>query len=433
MRIKSITSIIYCSLLSTFCQAQTISGVVLDSLSKSSLPFANVFINNTAYGTITDNSGKFRLSNLTPGTYELVISFVGYKSFSGFLNLTPGIGELNLGTIQLTPSVEELGTIEVNGDRDKDWEKKFKKFTDVFLGKSKNSKLCVIENPWVLDFYEDNDQSGFFAKVSAPISVINKALGYRIHYHLKSFWYNDGEYRINGNVRFEEMNAETKDQTLVWRMNRIVTYKNSFNHLFKSILDQKTQQEGYKFYEIHKNSFSDEIEIEKIKKPDSIKIIESNEHKGEFRVFLKGTIQIEQRDKKALRVSRIHLTTNYASVNRNGFVLNSEALSVEGAYSDDRIPELLPINYDINSSIANEKIDTDSFLKFQEKLYLHTDKPHYYPGETIWFKGYIKYGNPLWRDSLSRVVYVELINPLSEIETTKTIEIDSGYLYNDLK
>jgi TonB-dependent Receptor Plug Domain len=46
----------------------------------------------------------------------------------------------------------------------------------------------------------------------------------------------------------------------------------------------------------------------------------------------------------------------------------------------------------------------------QEKLYLHFDKPYYMAGETMWFKGYLFDGSSHIIDSVSRVVYVDLVN-----------------------
>ncbi len=53
----------------------------------------------------------------------------------------------------------------------------------------------------------------------------------------------------------------------------------------------------------------------------------------------------------------------------------------------------------------------------QEKLYLHFDKSYYVAGETMWFKGYLFDGISHAVDSVSRVVYVDLINE----STGKTI------------
>ena len=48
----------------------------------------------------------------------------------------------------------------------------------------------------------------------------------------------------------------------------------------------------------------------------------------------------------------------------------------------------------------------------QEKIYVHTDKPYYISGEKIWFRAYIADAKSHEPVSVSRYVYVKLINPL---------------------
>jgi TonB-dependent SusC/RagA subfamily outer membrane receptor len=47
----------------------------------------------------------------------------------------------------------------------------------------------------------------------------------------------------------------------------------------------------------------------------------------------------------------------------------------------------------------------------QEKVYLHFDKPYYMSGETMWFKGYLFNAVSHSIDSVSRVLYVDLVDP----------------------
>jgi hypothetical protein len=51
----------------------------------------------------------------------------------------------------------------------------------------------------------------------------------------------------------------------------------------------------------------------------------------------------------------------------------------------------------------------------QEKVYLHTDRPYYLAGETIWFKAYLTAGSFHQLSPLSKTIYVELINERKEI------------------
>lgn len=56
----------------------------------------------------------------------------------------------------------------------------------------------------------------------------------------------------------------------------------------------------------------------------------------------------------------------------------------------------------------------------QERVYLHFDNTSYYKGEHIWFKAYIADGATLKPSALSRILYVELVNPIGyPVETLK--------------
>ena len=60
---------------------QNIRGVIIDKLSQTTLPGATVQILSKTEnkGTGTDEKGKYILANVSPGRYELKISYVGYK------------------------------------------------------------------------------------------------------------------------------------------------------------------------------------------------------------------------------------------------------------------------------------------------------------------------------------------------------------------
>jgi TonB-dependent Receptor Plug Domain len=131
----------------------------------------------------------------------------------------------------------------------------------------------------------------------------------------------------------------------------------------------------------------------------------------------------------AYPVSWIKADRNYVLVNKHGYELNPADVVISGEMSTDRVARMLPIDYKPN--LIPKISEEVSLSHFQENIYVHTDKPYYYPGEAIWFKGYINYATPLWRDSLSRTVYVELINPNDKLIKSKILKIDSGFFHND--
>jgi TonB family protein len=51
-----------------------------------------------------------------------------------------------------------------------------------------------------------------------------------------------------------------------------------------------------------------------------------------------------------------------------------------------------------------------------DRVYLHTDKPFYKPGETIWFGAYLRNADDLKPSRFSQVLHVELLNPKGGVE-----------------
>lgn len=72
----------------TFAQTM-VSGVVKESEENTPLPSANVFLEGTQTGTITNLNGEFRLP-LNPGTYNIVASYMGYESQTQEVTVTAG-------------------------------------------------------------------------------------------------------------------------------------------------------------------------------------------------------------------------------------------------------------------------------------------------------------------------------------------------------
>ena len=61
-------------------QSISVSGRVVDSLTAEPLMNVNVYVEENGYGSVSDNEGKFRLSNLQAGDIELCFSYVGYRT-----------------------------------------------------------------------------------------------------------------------------------------------------------------------------------------------------------------------------------------------------------------------------------------------------------------------------------------------------------------
>ncbi|MFM7857328.1 MAG: carboxypeptidase-like regulatory domain-containing protein, partial [Flammeovirgaceae bacterium] len=127
----------------------TLEGRVLDEKTGEPIPFANVFLDNTTLGTVSEQNGNFIIRNVFyPAHYEIVVSFVGYKTYRAKVPIQPDKNKL--GIIRLTPDETALSEIEVKAKRDATWERSFRKFKRFFLGNNSAAQMCKILNPWVV-------------------------------------------------------------------------------------------------------------------------------------------------------------------------------------------------------------------------------------------------------------------------------------------
>ena len=80
---KQITRSIFIILISTgLLKAQepfTIKGTVFNT-KKEIIEGATVFIDGSEKGTATNTKGEFKFTNIKPGTYQVIVSMVGYSS-----------------------------------------------------------------------------------------------------------------------------------------------------------------------------------------------------------------------------------------------------------------------------------------------------------------------------------------------------------------
>jgi len=62
-----------------FPQKITCSGKVFDLNTKETISYANVYLKNKSEGTHTEEDGSFSIK-LNPGSYELIVSYIGYRT-----------------------------------------------------------------------------------------------------------------------------------------------------------------------------------------------------------------------------------------------------------------------------------------------------------------------------------------------------------------
>src|SRR6185503_6119732 len=98
-----------------------ISGTLIDSVSKQPLDYASVGLYHVGgkvplTGAITDSKGNFKIDNVNPGTYNLVITFIGYPTKTvGPFTTTAKKPDNNVGSIIVSPGAKSLGEVKVTG------------------------------------------------------------------------------------------------------------------------------------------------------------------------------------------------------------------------------------------------------------------------------------------------------------------------------
>jgi hypothetical protein len=241
--------IFYFMLLPFTCLGQTnITGRVINKTDKMPISHASVFLNNATIGAQTDNKGNFTLGNVKSGSYELVVSIVGYNAYHK--NITVNDSPVTLPKIELTAKTISLQQVTIKPVDDPYRSKYLDQFETEFLGKSQLADECKIINPEMLDFIFDENTNKLTASSVDFLIIDNKALGYRLKYLLTDFVNERKDSRslkthYEGSVLFEEMKG-TDDQKKQWQQKRREVYDNSSMHFFRATIANRVQEEGFK-------------------------------------------------------------------------------------------------------------------------------------------------------------------------------------------
>ena len=98
--------------------AQTLgvlSGQVVDAQTGVGLEGATVLLENTALGASTDASGYFTIKNIPPKTYNVIVSFLGFETYTQFNVIIKSVGTAPQ-QIALTPQEDTLEEVVVQSN-----------------------------------------------------------------------------------------------------------------------------------------------------------------------------------------------------------------------------------------------------------------------------------------------------------------------------
>jgi outer membrane receptor protein involved in Fe transport len=118
----ALSIILIISALYSFGQSKAkLQGTVVNAATKEPIDYASVSLvdphsGKPVNGAVTDAKGNFSLTGIAPGTYQLLVEFIGFNPTTQ-KNVVVGSGTIKLGTLSLSPSSASLQAVTVTGSR----------------------------------------------------------------------------------------------------------------------------------------------------------------------------------------------------------------------------------------------------------------------------------------------------------------------------
>ena len=361
---KKITSFVFILFVSaaTFAQSPSfkITGKIIDANTKLPMQGASVFAQNTTMGTATSIDGAFTLW-LPNGGYDLAITFAGYETSTR--RITTADATDNNIVIEMRLQVKSMEEVAIKTSNEvKDGLAKYGDFfMENFIGKTTNSKQCVIKNKEALKFYFSKKRNRLKVMAAEPLQIENTALGYTIKYTLDSFThdYNTTTSAFTGYPLFEEMQPADANQANTWKTNRAVAYKGSILHFMRSTYNKQLKEEGFEIQFIVKHNDVDTA-IKGLNfygalnydKNDSTQVVEINPNQTEVAILYKNELpekaytDLNDDASKKFELSFVTFPVAQAiGIEQNGYYYDQNDITFTGYWSWEKVADMLPYDF----------------------------------------------------------------------------------------
>jgi len=389
----SICFLLYFLSSSIFAQTGRLGGTIVSSATASPLPEIHVFIPNTTFQAFSDENGNFQLTNLPEGTWELQVRGPGWEKFSQEIEVKAG-SALRL-SIRLNKqdnfgyTVSDLSKSKIT--------KLAKSLKEAFVGRGLAGEQIQFLNPEKLAFEEQQDKS-YRVHAAEPLFFSNQETGYLISVYFDPFNLQTSTPQSSTFVYFELPKEERLEEGR--RVARLKRYLSSPTHYIAQLMEGKTTD--FSTPANPEVAFTSQPGVYQLSFTKPLKVSLADGSQG----------SLDYKGEKLL----VHL---------NGSPVASNQLVLGGAFLNQNPIFGVPANFNADrmTKLANlEKTD----LVMQERIYLHTDRKHYWPAENIYFKAYLSYGSPLMAEELSKVLHLELLDETGYVWIHQVVEIQDG-------
>jgi len=318
--------------------AAIIAGRVEDGRTHCPLENSIVFLARTTIGTSSAPDGRFMLQAAVTGSFDLVVSLVGYDTRVFHLQLDGG--DSVAMTVQLDPRLIEQDQVVVPGERKTAWERDLAAFQKAFIGAGECSEGCRLLNPWVIEFTRRGDT--LYASSDSLLWMENDVLGYLMCGIICRFEWDVtadlGQWSVH--MLFKELTPESPDERVEWESHRRHLYHGSLMHFLRACINRRVEQEGFELRSGERLQYNERW---RVIAGDSVHLVPHA-----------GTRSLEWRFPRWLRVDALAYGWNhafvrvqgpYALVDSSGGLAIPLSLSVGGRWAEDRAGSLLPLDY----------------------------------------------------------------------------------------
>ncbi len=316
----------------------TISGKVINADTKEPVPLAAVFLSHTSFGVTTDADGRFRLKRIPQGRFELIVSLVGFGTYTQLMRSDKISGDM---TILLKPQTAGLPDLVLDPIEKGGWEKYGQFFLDNFIGTSFYSTGCTLTNPEVIRFRKSSHSNTLNAFANSLLVIVNESLGYTIQYQMEEFEYDYNTHILvlNGYPLFKDMSqGKSGAKIRKWQERRKDVYEGSLMHFMRAFFTNQLEKQGFEMRSLTKVQNSLKEKARQIFKanPDTIvhTVIKWQVSKGQQVIDSTKLIDSTSVYKRALLQPDSIISFDIVPADSIGFAIDS---STAGMYFKDSL------------------------------------------------------------------------------------------------
>ena len=442
---------------------RAVSGRITNANDGTPIPGAAVFIANTTVGTTTDAEGYYELKIPGEGSYQLVVSHVGYQPV--FRETEPG---RTLQTLDVVMHEHELDEVKI-AVKVQARKKDINLFWEKILGTKPSNQAIQVLNPEAAFFYYNSQTQKLTVTSRVPLQIINHETGYQIQCVLNYFTHNYNTDLSSWQLQpmFTELEPKNLKQQQRWESNRKKVYQFSIANFIKSLYDDSLPENGFLLVKR-------DVVTRKYQQIDMAEFLTTDTSAGAKSFYIQPddwTIVLycfgKQVTPKNLQEINGYKGMDMIGLFRNMLKTPGDSVRIfpDGTYSNpillsplfsseslSGLDKILPVDYEDTKTFSlsdarhpvKQKSDSElnnlspliqALQDFSnniphEKVYLHFDNTSYYQSDPIWFKCYVTSAQHQLSD-LSKTLYVELLNPGGEIVDQRILKIENGQCHGN--